>query len=159
MALVHSVAGPRHYRGRRGGRHHRRPVPTSAPPQPLGTPSPRVLERPRPLQLAGRHTGRWSPQTPTPHHGVVRSGRVPSTVGGVAPTGLHRRTGYRHHAVKGRRRRRRRRRSPHHGSHRPCGGVGDTPDGANLHRSTGPTPRTAGATDRHDAANLVDTLH
>jgi hypothetical protein len=30
------------------------------------------------------------------------------------------------------------------------------PDGTCLHRSTGPTPRTAGTTDRHHAANLID---
>jgi hypothetical protein len=56
---------------------------------------------PRPLPLTGRLTGRWSPRTPTPLHGVI--GGVPSTVG-VAPIGLHRPKGSRHRAIKERRR-------------------------------------------------------
>jgi hypothetical protein len=55
-------------------------------------------------------------------------------------------------------RRRRRRSPPHHGSHRPHWRASDTPDGEDLHRSTGPTLRTAGVTDHHHAANLVDTV-
>jgi hypothetical protein len=52
---------------------------------------------PHPLPL----TGRWSPRTLTPLHGVIRGGRVSSTVG-VAPTELHRSKGPRHQAVTGR---------------------------------------------------------
>jgi hypothetical protein len=37
---------------------------------------------PCPLPLTGRCTGRWSPRTLTPLHGVIREGRVSSTVGG-----------------------------------------------------------------------------
>jgi hypothetical protein len=54
--------------------------------------------------------------------------------------------------------RRRRQSLPHHGGHRPRWGAGDTPDNMHLHRSTGPTPRTAGATDCHHAANLADVV-
>jgi hypothetical protein len=52
--------------------------------------------------------------------------------------------------------RRRGRRASHHGGHRPRRGVDDTPDNAHLHRSTGPTPRTAGATDRHHTTEIID---
>jgi hypothetical protein len=34
---------------------------------------------PRPLPSTGRRTGRWSPRTLTPPHGVIGVGRVPST--------------------------------------------------------------------------------
>jgi hypothetical protein len=54
--------------------------------------------------------------------------------------------------------RRRRRCSPHHGSHRPHWSIGAMSDGADLHRSTGPTLRTTDAMDRHYAANLADTV-
>jgi hypothetical protein len=55
-------------------------------------------------------------------------------------------------------RRRRRRRAPHLGGHRPHSGTGGTPDGTQLHRLMGPTPRTIGATDRNRAANLADPI-
>jgi hypothetical protein len=57
---------------------------------------------PRPLPLTGQRTDRWSSQTPTPIQGVVREGRVLSTVG-IAPIRLHRSMTLRHRAVKERR--------------------------------------------------------
>jgi hypothetical protein len=47
---------------------------------------------PRPLPPTGWRTDRWSPQTLTPLHGVAGASRAPSTVGGHAPTRLHRST-------------------------------------------------------------------
>jgi hypothetical protein len=58
---------------------------------------------PRPLPLTSRLTGRWSPWTPTPLHGVIGGDRVPSTIG-VAPTGLHWPKGSHHRAIRERRR-------------------------------------------------------
>jgi hypothetical protein len=51
-----------------------------------------------PLPLTSRLTGRWSPRTSTPLHGVVEGGHVSSTVGVARPKGPH------HRVVRGRRR-------------------------------------------------------
>jgi hypothetical protein len=76
--------------------HGRRPyIPTTAAAFICTTPS--HVERPRPLPPTGRCTDQWSPRTPTPLHGVAGAGRVPSTIGGRAPTGLHKST---HHEGK-----------------------------------------------------------
>jgi hypothetical protein len=94
LALLHRVAGPR----------HRRAAATPAPPLPSPSASPRsrVLEWPRPLPLTGRLTDRRNHRTPMPLRGVIGVGRVPSTVGGCAPTRLHLRTSPRHRVNKGR---------------------------------------------------------
>jgi hypothetical protein len=110
LALLHSVASPRHHRRSRcGGRRHCHPVPASAPPQPpSATPRPHVMEWP-PI---GRRVSRWNLQTLTPLHGVDGAGRVPSTVGGLATTGLHQRTDHLHRVVRGRMRERKKKMMP-----------------------------------------------
>jgi hypothetical protein len=161
LALLHEVAGPCHrHRGLCGGWHHRRMVitPTSSPLSPsLVMPHRHVVEwplSPSPDRSAYRL---METQTLTPLHGVAEAGRVPSMVGGLAPTRLHRSMVLRHWAVRGRRRgRRRRRRAPHLDGHRPCWGADDTLDGAHLHWSMGLTPWSISTKDRHHATNLAD---
>jgi hypothetical protein len=58
---------------------------------------------PRPLPPTGRRTIRWCSWTPTPIQGVVRVGRVLSTVG-IVPTELHWSMTHHHRAIGGRRR-------------------------------------------------------
>jgi hypothetical protein len=47
-----------------------------------------------------------------PHYGVIETSRVLSTVGGPAPTELHRRTGHHHRVIKGRRREKKKKMKP-----------------------------------------------
>jgi hypothetical protein len=72
LALPHVVAAPRRRCGHRGGRRHCRQILAPAPPLQLlssAVPHRRVLERPR--SLTDRLTGRWSPQTLKPLHGIA----------------------------------------------------------------------------------------
>jgi hypothetical protein len=123
-AIVDQPLHPHHHRRRLRPRH-----------------DPSCWRGPRPLPLTSRLIGRWSPWTPMPLHGVIEADHVLSTVGGLAPSGLHRRTGPRHQAVKGKRTEKKKRTTTHATSRwSPArGGTGNMSGGADLHRSMGPT--------------------
>jgi hypothetical protein len=102
MALLHEVDGPHHCCcGHCDGRCHRRTIIALHPHHHRRFRH--IIEcwsGPRPLPQTGWRTGRWSPQTSMPLHGVAGAGHVPSMVGGRSPTELSRSTGLHHRAIR-----------------------------------------------------------
>jgi hypothetical protein len=115
LALLHSVAGPRHHRhGRRGGRCHRcsAPAPAHPPPLPSAPPCSWVLERApspspdwptyRSMEPSDPNTSPWGPR-----------GRSCAVHGwGPCPNRLHMCTCLHHRVIRGRQREKKKKTKP-----------------------------------------------
>jgi hypothetical protein len=157
LALLHSIAGlNRRCRGRHGGRCL---VPAVAPPlqsSSLAPPHHRVLERPpspspdratyRPMEPSDPDDSQWSHRVvPCAVHGWACPNRV-APAQGASSSGIQGEEEGREEDED----------DDRLGGRQPRWAAGNTPDYADLHRSKGPTPRTADTMDRHHAAKLAD---